>query len=453
MDIKALQAQTRGEILTLESPEYDVSRRIWNSMIDRKPAAIVRCTGPADVTAAVRFANDQDLYPAVRGGGHNVAGLATVDDGLVIDLTRMKGIVVDPLGRTCTAQTGLTWGEFDRETHLYGLATTGGLISTTGIAGLTLGGGVGWLMGRCGLVCDNTVSYDVVLASGEPVRANAEQNADLFWALKGGGGNFGVVTSITYRMYPIVNVISGMILHPLRQAREVLKFYRDFVMSGLPDELIVYAAALSTPDGTPVLALIPAWCGEDLAEGERILDPLRKFGSPIADLINRMPYVAMQQMIDGAAPFGLRSYWKSRFLRSLPDEAIDTFVEFAESRPSPRSLAILEHAHGAVGRVAPDATSFPSRNDPFDLVLISLWGDASDDATNIDWTRGYHAAMEAWSAGSVYVNSLDQDDAERIPEAYARNYARLSSVKGTYDPHNRFRRNQNIRPQIQAAAR
>jgi hypothetical protein len=284
------------------------------------------------------------------------------------------------------------------------------------------------------------------------VRASADQHADLFWALKGGGGNFGVVTSIAYRMYPIVNVISGMILHPLAHAPEVLKFYRDFVMSGLPDELIVYAAALSTPDGHPVVALIPAWCGEDLAEGERILDPLRKFGSPIADVINRMPYVAMQQMIDGVAPFGLRSYWKSRFLRSLPDEAIDTFVEFAQSRPSPRSLAILEHAHGAVGRVAPDATAFPSRNDPFDLVLISLWNDTRDDAPNIDWTRGFHAVMQPWSAGSVYVNSLDQDDAARIPEAYAQNYARLSSVKTTYDPHNRLRRNQNIQPQTQAAA-
>ena len=452
MDIKTLQAQFRGEILTPGSAEYETSRRVWNAMIDRRPAAIARCSGPADVKAAVQFANDEDIHPAIRGGGHNVAGLAMVDDGLVLDLTRMKGIYIDQPRQTAIAQTGLTWGEFDRETHLYGLATTGGLISTTGIAGLTLGGGVGWLMGRCGLVCDNTLSYDVVLASGELIRATADEHSDLFWALKGGGGNFGVVTSISYRMYAITSVISGMLLHPLAHAREVLKFYRDFVMTGLPDELTVYAAALSTPDGHPVIGLIPAWCG-DVAEGERCLEPLRKFGSPIADLISTMPYPAMQQMIDAVAPFGRRSYWKSRFLRDLPDSAIDTFVQFAESRTSPRSLAVLEHAHGAVSRVPPEATAFPTRSDPFDLVLISAWTDAGEDAHHIDWTRRFHSAMEPWSAGSVYVNSLDQDDIARVPEAYANNYDRLSFVKKTYDPDNRFRRNQNIQPHTLAAGR
>ena len=450
MNFNALQTKFRGEILIPGSDEYDASRKIWNAMIDRRPAAIARCSGPADVQAAVQFAADQRIYPAIRGGGHNVAGLAMVDDGLVVDLTRMKGIYVDPASLTATAQMGLTWGEFDRETQLYGLATTGGLISATGVAGLTLGGGVGWLMSRCGLVCDNTLSYDIVLASGELTRANAEENPDLFWALKGGGGNFGVVTSITYRMYPITTVISGMILHPLAHAREVLKFYRDFVLSGLPDELTVYAGALSTPDGHPVIAFIPAWSGADLDEGERVIEPLRKFGSPIADLISRMPYTAMQQMIDGAAPFGLRSYWKSRFLRDLPDTAIDTFIQFAESRTSPRTLAVLEHAHGAVTRVAPDGTAFPNRSDPFDLVLISLWDDPAEDARHIEWTRRFHSAMEPWSAGSAYVNGLDQDDTARIPEAYAQNYARLATLKAAYDPDNRFRRNQNIQPRTQA---
>jgi FAD/FMN-containing dehydrogenase len=450
MDINALQSQFRGEILTPSSSDYEASRRIWNGMIDRRPAAIARCSGPADVKAAIQFAVDQDLYPAIRAGGHNVAGLAMVDDGLVLDLTRMKGIYVDPVSRTATAQMGLTWGEFDRETQLYGLATTGGLISATGVAGLTLGGGVGWLMSRCGLVCDNALSYDAVLANGELIRASSNEHPDLFWALKGGGGNFGVVTSITYRMYPITTVISGMVLHPLAHAREVLKFYRDFVMSGLPDELTVYAGALSTPDGHPVIGLIPAWCG-DVAEGERSLEPLRRFGSPIADLISSMPYTAMQQMLDGACPFGLRSYWKSRFLRDLPDSAIDTFVQFAETRSSPYSFAILEHAHGAVSRVATDATAFPNRTNPFDLVLISLWNDAGADARHIDWTRRFHSAMEPWSAGVAYVNGLDQDDAARVPEAYAQNYARLSAIKAAYDPFNRFRRNQNIQPQTQAA--
>jgi FAD/FMN-containing dehydrogenase len=451
MDIKALEAGFRGEVLTPGSAQYESSRKLWNGMIDRRPAVIARCTGPADVKAAVRFAADQGLYPAVRGGGHNAAGLAMVDDGFVLDLSPMKGIFVDPSTHTATAQMGLTWGEFDRETQVCGLATTGGLISTTGIAGLTLGGGVGWLMGRCGLVCDNTLSYDVVVANGELICASADEHPDLFWALKGGGGNFGVVTSIAYRMYPITTVVSGMVLHPLAKAREVLAFYRDFVISGLPDELTVYAAALSTPDGQPVIALLPAWCGDDLDEGERALEPLRKFGSPLADMVSRMPYTAMQQMIDGVAPFGLRSYWKGRFLCELPNAAVEAFVEFAETRTSPRSLAVLEHAHGAVSRVAPDATAFPTRTAPFDLVLISVWDNAGEDACHIDWTRRFFAAMQPWSAGSVYVNTLDQDDAARVPEAYGLNYARLRAVKAAYDPDNRFRRNQNIQPQARAA--
>ena len=237
-----------------------------------------------------------------------------------------------------------------------------------------------------------------------------------------------------------------MILHPLARARDVLRFYRDFVQSALPDELTVYAGAITTPDGVPVIAIIPAYSGDDLAEGERVLAPLRAFGPPMADLVARMPYLAMQRMIDGAAPFGLRSYWKGSFLRGLPDEAIDTFVQFAEARTSPRSLAILEHAHGAVARVAPDATAFPARTEPFDLVLISLWNDPAEDARQIDWTRKFYGAMQPWSAGSVYVNGLDQDDAARVPDAYGPNYARLCQIKAHYDPENRFRRNQNIRP-------
>ena len=450
MNLETLRSQFRGDLVTPETPGYDAARRIWNGMIDRRPDVIARCTGPADVTAAVRFAAENDLYPAIRGGGHNVAGLAMIDGGIVIDVTRMKGIYVDAKRATAIAQTGLTWGEFDRETHLHGLATTGGLISTTGIAGLTLGGGVGWLMGKCGLVCDNTLSYDIAVASGDLIRADAEEHPDLYWGLKGGGGNFGVVTSITYRMYPITTVISGMVLHPFDRAREVLRFYRDFTTAGLPDELVVYAAALSTPDGLPVVALMPAWCG-DPEEGERRLKPLRSFGSPIADLVAPMPYPAMQQMIDAAAPYGIRSYWKSRFLRGLPDAAIDTFVEFAVLRTSPRSIVVLEHSHGAATRIATEATAFPTRSAPFDLVVISLWSEAAEDERHIGWTRRFHSAMEPWSAGTAYVNSLDQDDQGRISEAYGANYARLMDVKRAYDPQNRFRRNQNIQPARQAA--
>lgn len=452
MNIDRLRAHFRGEILTPASAGYDAARKIWNGMIDRRPAAIAQCTGPSDVAAAVRFCADEGLYPAIRGGGHNVAGLAMLDEGLVIDVSQMKDIAVDGATHMATAQTGLTWGEFDRATQAHGLATTGGLISATGIAGLTLGGGVGWLMGRCGLACDNTLAYDVVIASGEAVRASPSEHPDLFWSLKGGGGNFGVVTSITYRLYPITTVISGMILHPLGAARDVLRFYRDFVSSGIPDELIVYAAAISTPDGTPVIALLPAYSGDDPDEGARLIAPLRQFGAPLADLVARMPYVAMQQMLDAAAPFGQRSYWKSGFLRELPDTAIDAFVDFAERCPSPRTFAILEHAHGAATRVDPEATAFAQRADGFDLVLISLWSDPAEDARQIEWTRAFYTAMQPWRAGAVYVNALDQDETSRVPDAYGRNYARLCRIKKQYDSGNRFRHNHNIQPS-QAVAR
>jgi FAD/FMN-containing dehydrogenase len=446
MKLETLQSQFRGEILTPASPEYDSARRLWNGMIDRRPRAIARCTSPEDVAAAVRFAVSENLFPAVRAGGHNVAGLASVDDGFVIDVSPMKRITVDPVARTAIAQAGLTWGEFDAATHGYGLATTGGLVSTTGIAGLTLGGGVGWLMGRCGLSCDNTLAYALVTADGEHLTATSDEHSDLFWALKGGSGNFGVVTAMTYRLHPVSTVISGMILHPLARAREVLRLYRDFVMAGLPDELILYAAAVTSPDGLPMIALIPAYSGENLDEGERVLAPLRAFGPPVADLVARMPYVAMQQMLDSAAPYGLRSYWKSTFLRELPDAAIDEFVRCTEARTSPRTVVVLEHAHGAVTRVAPNETAFPARRHAFDLVVLSLWDDAKEDARNATWTRDFYDAMQPWAASMVYVNALSADDENRVRAAYGDNFARLAQVKTKYDPTNRFRRNQNIPP-------
>ena len=387
---------------------------------------------------------EEGVYPAIRGGGHNAAGLAMLDDGLVIDVSGMKGIFVEPAARTVIAQTGLTWGEFDRETHVHGMATTGGLVSTTGIAGLTLGGGVGWLMGRCGLVCDNTLNYDVVLASGEMARANASENADLFWALKGGGGNFGVVTSITYRMYPIQEVLSGLVLYPRSAAREVLRFYRDFTSGEIPDELTMYAAALCAPDGVPVVALIPAWCG-DMEEGERVLKPVRTFGSPIADLITRMPYPAMQQMIDGVAPF-----WFAKLL----EEPIPSRTEGRDDRPvrgfcGNECLAALDCHPGARAR---SGGACAGRCDGISDTecAVRLGSDRrmdkrETDEANIAWTRRFHLAMERWSTHLVYVNALDQDDVDRIPQAYGPNYKRVCEVKAKYDSENRFRRNQNIR--------
>lgn len=446
MNLDALRPRIRGRILTPGSAGYDGARRLWNGMIDRRPAAIVRCAGADDVAAAVRFAAEQDLFPAVRAGGHNVAGFASVDDGLVIDVSTMKRITVDPATNMARCETGLTWGEFDAATQEFGLATTGGINSTTGIAGLTLGGGVGWLAGRCGLTCDTTQAFTLVSASGEQVTASDKENADLFWALKGGGGNFGVVTSISYRLVPVGTMLAGMILHPFHRAREVLRHYRDVTTSGLPDELIVHVVALTSADGDPMLAVIPAYSGANLEEGERLLAPLRTFGPPAADLVTRMSYVALQRLFDAAMPYGIRSYWKSMFLPSLPDDAIDAFVHCAASCTSPRTVVKLEHLHGAATRVAPGATAFPARGEAFNLVVLSLWDHPGDDARNVAWTREFHQAMTPWSEGLVYVNALAQDDSARVREAYGRNYDRLARVKRRYDPENRFRRNQNIVP-------
>lgn len=301
-------------------------------------------------------------------------------------------------------------------------------------------------MGRCGLTCDNTLAYSLITAEGEQVPANAATHPDLFWALKGGGGNFGVVTSITYRLYPVSTVISGMILHPFSRAHDVLRRYRDFVMAGLPDELTVFATAITSPDGDPLIAIIPGYSGADLAEGERLLAPLREFGRPVADLVTRMPYMSMQQMVDAATPHGIRSYWKSTFLSALPDEAIDTFIRCAAARPSARTIVKIEHVHGAPTRVAANATAFPARSHAFDLVILGLWTDAQDDARNVAWAREFADAMHPWSASLVYVNALGADEGARVREAYGDNYARLARVKATYDPANRFRRNQNIVP-------
>jgi FAD/FMN-containing dehydrogenase len=447
MNTESLKSRFTGELLTPHSPGYDAARRIWNGMIDRKPAAIARCSKPHHVIEAVRFAAEQNLYPAVRAGGHNAAGLATLDGGLVIDVSQMKAIKVDESRQQIEAQSGLTWGEFDKATNAHGLATTGGLVSTTGIAGLTLGGGVGWLMGRCGLVCDNTLSYDVVTAPGEMVTASASENPDLFWALKGGSGNFGVVTSITFQLHPIGTVISGLVLYRLTEGREVLRRYRDLAVSGLPDELIVYAAVIRTPDGTPCVAIIPAYCGDDLGQGQGWIEKLKRLGTVLADATQQMPYLAMQTMLDPFAPFGIRSYWKSTFLESLSDSAIDVFVEFAARCPSLQTLSILEHAHGACARVPATVTAFPVRKEGFDLVILSLWQGPERDAENIEWTRNFYEAMKGWSAGSVYVNAMSEDDGGRVREAFGPNFDRLREIKRKYDPENRFRRNQNITPE------
>jgi FAD/FMN-containing dehydrogenase len=443
--VQAFKTGLRGELLNSTDASFDAARRVWNGMIDKTPALIVRCAGVADVIATVNFARAHDLLVAVRGGGHNVAGKAVCDGGIVIDLSQMKSIHVDPARRTARAEPGLTWGEFDRETQAFGLATTGGAVSTTGIAGLTLGGGVGWLMGQYGMTCDNLLSVDIVTADGQFLTASPTEHPDLFWALRGGGGNFGVVTSFEYQLHPVGSVLAGMLLHPLASAREVLRFYREFTAAA-PDELTAYAGLLTAPDGTPMVAIILCYCGS-LAEGERLVEPLRRFGPPAADLLRPMAYVELQSMLDAAFPPGLQSYWKANQMGELSDAAIDAIVAHAATVSSPMSAILIEHHHGAMSRVTPNTTAFAHRRAPYDFIIFSVWPDRAENDRHIRWTREFWQAMRPFFADGVYMNALSDDEGvDRIRAAYGTSYERLVAVKNQYDPANFFRVNQNIAP-------
>lgn len=442
--IHGFAAGFHGAVLRPGDDGFDAARHVWNGMIDKTPALIARCAGVGDVIAAVNFAREQQLLVAVRGGGHNVTGNAVCDRGLVIDLSQMNSIHVDPTGRTARAEGGATWGDLDREAQVFGLATTGGVISSTGVGGLTLGGGVGWLVRKHGLACDNLLSADVVTADGRLVTASATENADLFWGLRGGGGNFGVVTSLEFRLHPVGPILGGMVLHHRDDAPAVLRFFREFTQHA-PEELTTYCGMLTSPDGVPVVALIACYSGA-IEEGEAVLRPLREFGSPIADLIQPMPYRAMQSLLDAGFPAGLRNYWKGNFLRELPDAAIDELVAQAARMASPLSTVILEYYGGAASRVGAGETAFPHRQAMYDLVIIALWADPAEDAPNIHWARDTAAAMEPYASGGVYVNLLGVEGEERVRAAYGANYDRLVALKDKYDPTNFFRLNQNIKP-------
>jgi len=444
--VQGFVAGMRGKVLRPGDAGFDPARKVWNGMIDRTPALIARPAGAADVISAVNFARDHNLLLAVRGGGHSAAGNGVCDRGLTLDLSAMNGIRVDPARRTARAEPGLTWAEFDRETQAFGLATTGGVISTTGIAGLTLGGGIGWLMRTHGLSCDNLLSVDLVTADGQLRTASAEENADLFWAVRGGGGNFGVVTSFEYRLHQVgPTVLAGLLIWPRPLARDVLQRYRDFTRTA-PENTSAYAALATSPDGVPVVVVIFFYHGP-IAEGEKLLQPLRDFGPPVADLVQPMPYTACQQMLDALNPPGNRVYWKSAVLRDLDDDALEAIVEGAVTTPSPLSTAIVEFYGGAANRVGAQETAYPLRDATYALNAVSMWTDPGQDEANIQWSRGLWEAMRPFSSGSVYVNFLGADDGEdRVKAAYGPNYDRLAQIKTKYDPTNLFHFNQNIKP-------
>jgi len=445
-----LRASLRGGVLTPSDPAYDEVRRIHNGMFVRRPAVIARCLGTADVVDAVRFARTHELEIAVRGGGHSVAGKSVCEGGLMLDLSLMKGVHVDPRRRTVRAQAGVTWGEFNRETQLHGLASTGGVVSTTGIAGLTLGGGLGWLMGKHGLAADNLIAADVVTATGDVVRASAEEDRELFWGLRGGGGNFGVVTWFEYRLHPVGPVTSGLVAHPIERARDVLRFFREVTLA-VPDELTLNAGLLHAPDGsgTRLAAIIGCHCGT-LAEGEASTRPIKQFGSPAIDTLGLTSYVDTNTtLFDPGFPRGARNYWKSSFLAELSDAAIDALIAQFSACPSPMSGLVLEHFHGAATRVGVGETAFPHRRESYNLLVVSQWLDPSDDQKNIAWARATYDELRPHMARESYANYQTEDDAEgTLERPFGPNYQRLVALKNRLDPTNLFHLNNNVRPTL-----
>ncbi len=432
-----------GPVFAPDTDGYDAARKVWNGMIDRRPAAIVRCRTTQDVVGAVRFATRENLPIAVRGGGHNAAGLAVADGALVVDLSEMRDVTVDPVAKTATVSGGATWADVDRATSAHGLATTGGGVSMTGVGGLTLGGGLGWLMRSYGLTADNLLAAEVVTAAGEVVTATAGENPDLFWALRGGGGNFGVVTSFTFRLHEVSMVLGGMVIHPLPAAKDALRFFRDFCATA-PDELTVFAALMTPPGGMPCLALAICYNGP-IEEGERVVAPLRQFGPPVADLIQPAPYVGIQTALDEAFPEGLPVYWRSHFLKGLDDASIDTIVDSFMASPSPASIVLIEQLGGAMSRVDRDATAFEHRDAAFNIAIITRWPVPELADPCIAWARAFWDDLRPASTG-VYVNYLGVGE-DRVRDAYSpEKYARLQAVKRAYDAGNTFRFNQNIAP-------
>lgn len=452
------QMAVRGPVLRADSPAYDAVRQVWNKMIDKRPALIARCTGTADVVTSVNFAREHNILLAVRGGGHNVAGSATCEGGLMLDLSLMKGIHVDVQKRTVRAQGGATWGDLDHETQLHGLATPGGIVSTTGIGGLTLGGGYGWLRNKHGLSCDNLVSVEMVTADGQVRTTGERENEDLFWAIRGGGGNFGVVTSFEYQLHPVgpvVNFVAAM--YPIEKTAQILPAWRDYIAEAPAEFSGNYAfwTIPAIPDFPPgarnkgAVSIVGMHSGS-LAEGARFIQPLQELAEPLLDLSGQLPYAVAQSAFDWIFPKGeMYQYHKSLHLSHLNEKAIATVAEQARNRPSDWTIVDIWAMGGAVSRVPAEATAMGDRSAPYTLVFNTSWHDPADSDKCIAWTRAFYEAMQPYSPGSSYLNFPGFLEEEGLVEkAYGRNYARLAAVKAKYDPDNLFRLNQNIKPAI-----
>ena len=445
--VRELAPRVTGPVLSPQDPGYDEARTVHNGLVDRSPAVIVRARTAGDVVAALAFARRAGMEVSVRGGGHNVAGRAVTDGGLMISLADMTDVAVDPERATLTAQGGATWAELNAAAGAHGLAVTGGAVSTTGIAGLTLGGGLGWLMAKHGLAADNLLGVELVTAAGEVLEVDASSHPDLFWALRGGGGNFGVATSFTYRLHPVGMVTGGLIAHPIEAAPELLRFYREAVADA-SDDLTVFAGLVHAPDGsgTKLAALVVFHAGDPDA-AERELAPFRAFGSPLMAEVGPMPYPVMNTLLDGGFPDGALNYWLSSFTRGLPDALIDTAVERFASTPSPMTSMLFEHFHGAVTRVGPTETAVPHREPGWNLLIPSVWTDPARTDANIRWTRETHAALEPHLSTRRWLNYLGDDQGDdAIRAAYGPNYERLREIKRRYDPGNVFHLNHNIAP-------
>ncbi|MFB6838016.1 FAD-binding oxidoreductase [Streptomyces sp. NPDC056361] len=453
LSIEQLREGVRGTVTTPDDDDYDVARTVHNAMIDRRPAAVVHCVNAGDVMAAVGYARENGLDLAVRGGAHSVPGFGTCDGGVVADLSGMRGVRVDPERRTARAEGGATWGDFNAATHAFGLATTGGIISTTGVGGLTLGGGIGYLARGLGLSCDNLVSADVVTADGRFLVASEDEHADLFWALRGGGGNFGAVTSFEFRLSPVDHVYGGPILYETRDAATVLRSFADYIADA-PEQLGGFPAFQLAPPlpfipedrhGDPFVLIVACWAGP-LDEGPSALQAFHDFAPVVAEHVGPMPYPALNSAFDALVPPGLQHYWKANFVTDLSDDAITAHLEYGPRLPAVNSTVHIYPINGACHRVAPDATAFAYRDASFATVIAGMWPDPSANDASIAWVRDYYAATAPHSEEGGYINFMADDDQSRIRANYKANYDRLVTVKRTYDPDNLFHLNQNIKP-------